>query len=78
MFCPPAAGVGLCPCCFSPCPLTLRQQRAPVHGTALTEEGSSIEPDGSLAARRLLLKDSIKELVRESEGLAGRERNSAA
>lgn len=60
-----------------PVPSLCGQQRAPVHGTALTEEGSSIEPDGGLAARRLLLKDGIKELVRESEGLAGRERHSA-
>lgn len=52
------------------CPLALWGSSVPQYsGTALTEEGSSIEPDGSLAAHRFLLKDGIKQLVRESEGL---------
>ena len=46
--------------------------------TALTEQGSSVKPDGSLAAHRLLVKDNVVELVRESKGLAeARERLSS-
>lgn len=74
MFCSPAAGVRLgmdsVPC-WPPVPSLCGAAACPRHsGTALTEEGSSIEPDGGLAAHRFLLKDGIKELVRESEGLA--------